>query len=93
MDFEWDARKSRENLAERGIDFQKGVQVFLDPFRKEGEDTRRDYGETRMKTIGIVDGVELTVVYTFRGENIRIISVRRASRHERRIYHTRETAS
>ena len=93
MDFEWDERKSRENLAERGIDFQKGVQVFRDPFRKEGEDTRRDYGETRMKTIGIVDGVELTVVYTFRGENIRIISVRRASRHERRIYHTREAAS
>jgi len=57
----------------------------------EVEDRRRDYGERRMVAIGVADGLHLTVVYTDRQQGSgrvtrRIISARRSSRHERKIY-------
>ena len=48
--------------------------------------TRTDYGEKRYIGIGIVDDLVLTVIYTLRGETCRIISARRAKRHERKTY-------
>ena len=57
----------------------------------EVEDRRKDYGERRVVAIGVADGLHLTVVYTDReapkGQvTRRIISARRSSRHERKIY-------
>jgi uncharacterized DUF497 family protein len=45
-----------------------------------------DYGEIRRRIVGLVNGVFLTVIYTERGDIVRIISARRASRAERREY-------
>lgn len=77
-------------LQERGFDFQFATLIFDAP-RLEKEDTRRDYGERRMITIGIADGITLTVVYTDRldreGQVVRrIISARKSNRREREAY-------
>jgi uncharacterized DUF497 family protein len=85
----WDGRKSDRNLQERGFDFEFATQVFDGP-TLERQDTRRDYGERRMITIGQADGILLTDVYTDRaevGERVRrIISARVSSRGERQAY-------
>lgn len=84
--FEWDEAKSRENLEERGFDFEFAARIFAGGDVLEYEDKRRDYRETRIAAIGEVEGALLFVVYTWRGYNRRIISARRASRRERDAY-------
>ncbi len=69
------------------MDFSDATDVFLDPFRLEREDTRHDYGEARFVTIGQVNRRILTVVYTERGESVRLISARRATLRETNEYH------
>ena len=83
--FEWDQAKSEENLAKRGFDFAYASRIF-DGDVLEWEDTRRDYGETRIAAIGEVDNEIYVVVYTMRGEVLRMISARPASRRERNAY-------
>ena len=90
MRFEWDEATSDANLEERGFDFEFASLIF-DGLTLEVEDRRKDYGERRMVAIGVADGLHLTVVYTDRqsasGQVMRrIISARRSSRHERKIY-------
>jgi hypothetical protein len=90
--FEWDEAKSDTNLEQRGFDFAFASLVFDGP-TLEVEDRRKDYGERRVVAMGLADGVLLTVVYTDRhspGGQImrRIISARRSSRDERKIYQT-----
>src|SRR5436190_1615519 len=88
VQFEWDPAKAARNLQERGIDFVDAIEIFGDPDRSEFPDERRDYGEQRIRVIGqVADRVVLAVVYTDRNRTKRIISARRASRRERRIYH------
>jgi uncharacterized protein len=60
---------------------------FLKACALETPDNCRDYGEERITALGIVQRFELFVVYTMRGRNRRIISARRASRHERETYY------
>ena len=86
MDFEWDANKAIANRRKHGVDFGDAVHVFADPMRIEKFDGRESYGEDRFVTIGLFDGNELTVVYTTRGNAVRIISARKAQAHERRNY-------
>jgi uncharacterized DUF497 family protein len=88
--FEWDEAKSDTNLKERGFDFAFATLIF-ESATVEVEDRRRDYGERRVVAIGVADGLHLTVVYTDREAQTgsvmrRIISARRSSRHERKIY-------
>ncbi|MDP1571497.1 MAG: BrnT family toxin [Vicinamibacterales bacterium] len=90
MRFDWDARKSDRNLADRGFDFEFATQIF-DGRTLEREDTRRDYGERRVIAIGMAQDVALTVIYTDRvetggGVTRRIISARVSHRHEREVY-------
>ena len=90
MRFDWDDGKSEGNLQERGFDFEFASLIF-DGRTVEVEDRRKDYGERRIVAIGVADGLHLTVVYTDRqaanGHVIRrIISARKSSRHERRVY-------
>ena len=90
MFFEWDEAKSETNLKERGFDFAFATLIF-ESATVEVEDGRKDYGERRLVAIGVADGLHLTVVYTDRevpkGQVMRrIISARRSSRHERKIY-------
>ena len=85
--FEWDDAKAAANWRDHGVSFEYAVKVFQDRFAVERFDDREDYGEERINLLGICDGVILHVTYTERGERIRIISARRANRHEQDDYY------
>jgi uncharacterized DUF497 family protein len=85
LTFEWDPDKHQANLAKHGIDFRDAVRIFEAPVL-EKVDARHEYGETRIVSFGLLDDVELTVVYTMRGRTRRIISARRARGSEREAY-------
>ncbi len=86
MEIEWDNDKATSNLIKHNIDFEDAKNIFLDPNRLERED-ERDYGETRIQVIGIVNQVVLFVVYTKRENRYRLISARRANKNERQQYY------
>ena len=86
MEFEWDDRKATINLAKHGVDFADAIRIFLDPFRVEWVDERSGDRELRYKAMGRLDNLILLIVYTERRGNYRIISSRRATKNERRIY-------
>ena len=87
MKFHWDDIKAESNKLKHGLRFDSAVLVFSDPYRIEDQDTRRDYGEDRWKTVGKVEGDMLCVVYTVRdGDTIRIISGRYANAKEKKQY-------
>ncbi len=83
MKFEWDDEKARSNLDKHGISFSLAERVFDDVWRLEraGEDDDW-HGEERWITTGVVGGVELVVVYTIRGDTVRLISPRWADMSE-----------
>lgn len=83
--FEWDESKANQNMLKHGISFADTFAVFEDPTAVTVEDFQR--GEQRYITIGMdAFGRILVVVYTWRGEKIRIISARKAVRYEVRQY-------
>jgi uncharacterized DUF497 family protein len=86
MEIEWDNNKAASNLIKHKINFEDAKNIFLDPNRLERED-KRDYNETRIQVIGIVNQVVLFVVYTKRNGRYRIISARRANKNEQRQYY------
>jgi uncharacterized DUF497 family protein len=90
MDLEWDERKRRSNLAKHGIDFAELEPLFRGPI-SDRADSRREYGELRSIAVGRLGGIIVTVVYAWRGSTRRIISARRANRHEREDFY-RHTA-
>lgn len=89
MVFEWDENKEKINLAKHGIDFSTAALVFGDVNRIEMFDAVHSEYENRYITIGEIHGVAivLLVVYTERGETIRLISARKATKQERRKYY------
>ncbi len=88
MLFEWDEQKRGTNLDKHSIDFADATRMFDGPIL-ERRDDRRNYGETRVIALGRIEGIVLSVIYTIRGEAIRLISARRASRDEREAYYAR----
>ena len=90
MLFEWDDNKEEQNRKKHGLDFRTAAQVFRDPNRLEWYDDAHSGSEDRYITIGQIGMntvlVVLLVVYTERGQTLRIISARRATKRERRIY-------
>ena len=90
MAFEWNGAKNAANRAKHRIGFEDAMRIFEGP-TLETIDRLRDYGEDRIAAVGIVDGLELFVVYTWRGPNRRIISARRANRNETEAYHRAQT--
>ena len=83
-EFEWDETKRASNLSKHGIDFLRALRVFETQnvsWQSEG------YGEPRWMASGLLDDTMVTVVFTQRGDSIRIISVRRARENERRRYY------
>ena len=83
--FEWDKSKAKENKSKHGISFTDTFAVFEDQNALTLEDFRK--GEQRYATIGMdAFGRILVVVYTWREDNIRIISARKAVRYEVRQY-------
>jgi uncharacterized protein len=85
MRYQWDKDKAATNLSKHGIDFADAVSVFSDDLAITTQDERFD--EERFITIGMdVFGQVLVLVYTFRGNQIRVISARKATRRERKQY-------
>jgi len=83
--FEWDKSKDKENQSKHGIPFADTFGVFEDPNAVTLEDFRSS--EQRYITVGMdAFGRILVVVYTWRGDNIRIISARKAVRYEVKQY-------
>lgn len=83
--FEWDKIKNQKNFEKHGITFEVAVEVFTD---KDGYEVPRIVdNEIRIKYVGSLDDVILSVIYTKRGKKYRIISARCASKIERRLYH------
>jgi len=82
---EFDAAKNAANLLRRGV----GLVRFMDMEIETSisyEDTREDYGERRFVVWGLLDGRLHVAVITYRGEKIRVISLRRANRREEKTY-------
>lgn len=86
-EFEWDRAKAAANEKKHGVRFEHAVRAFEDPFALVELDESEDYGEDRFLLTGqVLDGI-LVVVYTERGERVRIISAREATEYERRNYY------
>lgn len=81
MTFEWDENKNDANKKIHGISFQIAAQIFKAPFMVARSDKN---DEERYIAIGKVADTLIAVVYTYRDDNIRIISARKASKNERR---------
>ena len=89
MTFEWDPDKAHSNLEKHGISFADAVEVLSDPYAITIEDQTSE--EQRHITIGLdAIGRILVVVYTWRGDNIRIISARKTTARERAQYEERK---
>ena len=84
--FEWDEAKRQANLAKHGLDFLDVLSLFAHPERVELADTRRDYGEQRRVTLAPVQDRLLHVTWTWRGQNRRLISARKANPREQSRY-------
>lgn len=89
MRFEWDDEKEKINIRKYGIDFTTAARVFKDENLLELYDTLHSDDEDRYIAIGIIDGVAylVMVVYTEYAEAIRLISARKATNQERRLYY------
>ena len=79
--FDWHDEKSAACLSARGFDFIYAARIFLGDVI-EREDTRKDYGETRIQAVGMIEGCRYMVVYTHRGDVTWIISARRMHEKE-----------
>ena len=86
LDFEWDDDKAAANVRKHGVSFEQAALAFRDLFAVEWLDMRESYGEERIILVGTSQGQILAVVYTEREERIRIISARRATKHEKDTY-------
>lgn len=85
MVIEWDEAKRAANLEKHGLDFADAGEVLEGPCL-ERLDTRKDYGEDRWAALGSLRGRVVFLAYVDRGDGLRIISFRKATAEERRIY-------
>ena len=90
-DFEWDSEKRTFNLNKHEIDFYDAFQMFhgivFDNYRKRYVlNAQTGFGEGRIAALGVLEGVVLLSVYTWRGHRRRIISMRKAASDERTDY-------
>ena len=83
---EWDDSKNELNVQKHGISFKLAVRVFYDEKRIEYYDHAHSGKESRYIVLGLVKDV-LFVVYTERGDSIRLISARPATKAEKEIYY------
>ena len=87
MEFDWDPAKNEANLKKHGISLDEAKHIFDGPILTRADD-REDYGESRDVSLGALspDAV-LVVVHTQRSGKTRLISARKASRRERKVYY------
>ncbi len=88
--FEWDQQKNKANIAKHGIAFD-AIDEFDFDNAIEFEDGRFDYGEQRLYAIGWLRGRLYAVTFVWRGDMIRVISLRPASKAEQKRYAKEKT--
>jgi uncharacterized DUF497 family protein len=81
----YDEVKRQANIKKHGFDFL-GCEAVFKGFTVTREDVRDAYGELRLQTLGLWSGTVVFVVHTARGNADHVISIRRAAKHEERIY-------
>lgn len=87
MNFEWSRWKAAENLRKHRVSFDEASTAFGDPFSITSRDPRWLDGEERLVLLGSTDrGRLVVVVHVERGENVRLISARRATKREEQAY-------
>lgn len=86
MHFEWDEAKAAINVAKHSLSFEEAVAAFADPLGADFDASHSADGEPRRKRVAQIEGRTFTVVYTLRGEVVRLISARRANAPEARRY-------
>lgn len=87
VEFEWDEDKAKHNVRKHRVKFEDGATIFHDPFIVTKLDSRHSDEEDRFISVGFsIRGQLLLVVHVERGERIRIISCRKATIAERKIY-------
>jgi uncharacterized DUF497 family protein len=84
--YEWDERKRVANLEKHGLDFYRGKRVYEAEQKITIETTKAGSRERRFLDIAEVESGCVALVYTYRGESVRIISMRHAKRKERRAF-------
>ncbi|MGH8480384.1 MAG: BrnT family toxin [Gammaproteobacteria bacterium] len=84
MNFTWDDPKRKSNLRRHGIDFADAERAFSGP-TFTFEDDRIAYGEQRFVTLGLLQGIPVSIVHTESDDEIHIISFRKATRRETEI--------
>jgi uncharacterized DUF497 family protein len=85
VNYQWDDAKAQSNYRKHGIEFADAVSALTDDYAITIEDDYLD--EERFVTIGTdAFGRVLVVVFTWRGESVRLISARKATHNERRQY-------
>jgi uncharacterized DUF497 family protein len=85
MLFEWSEQKRLENLRKHGIDFLDAKEIWQGEVL-EVPSEQQAHGEQRHIAYGVLEGRIIAVVFTWRGDSRRLISARRARRHERQDY-------
>lgn len=87
MQFEWNPQKATSNFQKHGVSFWEAATVFQDALSITYPDSDHSIGESRYVMIGLSRyGQLLVVAHAERGNRIRIISARRATRNEQRFY-------
>jgi len=85
MQYDWDEQKRLSNARKHGIDFQDAVEIF-ERDTVLMEDERFNYGEHRFVSLGLLRGRVIVVVHAEQAGVTRIISARKATKYEQRIY-------
>jgi uncharacterized DUF497 family protein len=85
MTFTWDESKRKINLIKHGMDFVDVKSVFSGA-TFTFEDDRFPYGEHRFITVGMLKGVVVVIAHTEHNDQIRIISMRKATKNEQKTY-------
>ena len=87
MKFEWDTAKATANISKHSVSFDEAATVFLDQLALSGPDPDHSVGESRYITFGVSSlGRLLAVSHTYRPNGVRVISARRVTRLERKVY-------
>ncbi len=85
MTFEWDENKRLKNIDDHGIDFIRAKEIWSNPVL-EFKSPQNHHDEERFLAVGQIEIEFITVVYTWRGDNRRLISARKARKNEKENY-------
>jgi len=86
MNLEWDESKRLSNIKKHKLDFV-GVEEVFDGYTVSIEDSSVSYGEQRFITFGVLATYVVVIVHTEKDNNIRVISIRKATKNEERNYY------